>query len=169
MIEREIVEGPGVASDGTVVKSGQIYTRAEAMADIVERLRNPLTGQAFLRPICHEAADEIERLRAALRPFVDWITRNDANYATAGYGDACALTYCPDGNKDAPTVGDLRRARAAYEQTKEVPEMVLVPRRPTEAMVEAAFYSALAEDAKGVWMDMIEAWLQSSKSGNSDK
>src|ERR1035437_10523215 len=37
------------------------------------------------------------------------------------------------------------------------PDMVLVPRVPTKAMVEAAWAEALAEDAAGVWQVMIEA------------
>lgn len=32
-------------------------------------------------------------------------------------------------------------------------------REPTTKMVEDAYYSALAEDAKGVWRDMIDAAL----------
>lgn len=47
-------------------------------------------------------------------------------------------------------------------------EMVLVPRRPTKEMIDAAFYSATDEDAAGVWDDMIKAWLQQSKSGKSE-
>ncbi len=37
--------------------------------------------------------------------------------------------------------------------------LVLVPRDPTEAMLKAAWADALAEDAKGVWQSMIDAWL----------
>lgn len=39
------------------------------------------------------------------------------------------------------------------------PEMVLVPRKPTKEMLEAAWADALAEDAEGVWKSMIEAYL----------
>jgi len=42
-------------------------------------------------------------------------------------------------------------------------EMVLVPRRPTPAMIEAAWASALNEDASGVWESMIKAWLSAQK------
>lgn len=42
-------------------------------------------------------------------------------------------------------------------------DMVLVPRRPTKAMIEAAWADALAEDAKGVWMTMVDTWLASQK------
>jgi hypothetical protein len=45
-------------------------------------------------------------------------------------------------------------------------EMVLVPRKPTAEMLEAAWASALNEDAQGVWNSMIQAWLNSS-SGKS--
>ncbi len=44
-------------------------------------------------------------------------------------------------------------------------EMVLVPRRPTKRMIEAARYDALAEDAAAVWETMIQEWLTSI--GNS--
>jgi hypothetical protein len=47
-------------------------------------------------------------------------------------------------------------------------EMVLVPRIPTKEMIDAAWASALDENAMGVWEDMIQAWL-SSKSGKSDR
>lgn len=33
----------------------------------------------------------------------------------------------------------------------------LVPIEPTKEMVNAAYYSAFAEDADGVWNDMLEA------------
>lgn len=42
-------------------------------------------------------------------------------------------------------------------------EMVLVPRHPTKEMIEAAWADALAEDARGVWEEMIKAWIQSTK------
>jgi hypothetical protein len=45
--------------------------------------------------------------------------------------------------------------------------MVLVPRRPTKKMLDAAYWSANDENAAGVWKSMIEAWLQQSKSGKS--
>lgn len=56
---------------------------------------------------------------------------------------------------------------ANYSEESTNQEMVLVPRRPTREMIEAAYWAALDEDAEGVWRHMIEAWLQ-SKSGNSD-
>ena len=43
-------------------------------------------------------------------------------------------------------------------------EMVLVPRIPTREMLDAAWASALDEDASGVWRAMIEAWLQRAQS-----
>jgi hypothetical protein len=42
-------------------------------------------------------------------------------------------------------------------------EYVLVPRNPTPEMIQKAYWSALGEDAKGVWADMIEAWEGSPK------
>ena len=43
------------------------------------------------------------------------------------------------------------------------PEMVLVPRKPTKEMIEAAYWDANDENAAGVWESMIEAWLSSQK------
>ncbi len=42
-------------------------------------------------------------------------------------------------------------------------EMVLVPRKPTAEMIEAAWASALAEDALGVWEAMIENFEDEDK------
>jgi len=36
-------------------------------------------------------------------------------------------------------------------------DMVLVPRKPTPAMIEAAWAEALGENAEGVWREMIAA------------
>jgi hypothetical protein len=36
---------------------------------------------------------------------------------------------------------------------------VIVPKEPTKEMLDAAWASALGEDAAGVWRDMIEAAL----------
>jgi hypothetical protein len=41
-------------------------------------------------------------------------------------------------------------------------EYVLVPRKPTEAMLYAASDAALAEDAGWVWESMIESYESSS-------
>ena len=60
----------------------------------------------------------IECLQAALKPFADWSRQLDGNYTTRGYPDACPIMLCPDRpNKGAPTVGDLRRACIALEQS----------------------------------------------------
>jgi len=37
-------------------------------------------------------------------------------------------------------------------------EYVLVPRKPTEAMLAAGWYEAHDEDAAGVWRVMVEEW-----------
>lgn len=34
---------------------------------------------------------------------------------------------------------------------------VIVPKEPTPEMIESAYYDALDEDAKGVWVSMVEA------------
>jgi len=60
--------------------------------------------------------DEVERLKAALKPFADWIRDRDGNYTSNKFPDACPLAYHPVGqNQGAATVGDLRRARAALD------------------------------------------------------
>ncbi len=51
----------------------------------------------------------------------------------------------------------------ANKDADDQPEMVLVPRQPTEGMLRAAADSALAESAAGVWEDMIEEWLAVQK------
>ena len=45
-------------------------------------------------------------------------------------------------------------------QDDENREMILVPRTPTKEMLEAAYWDALGEDARGVWESMIKAWLE---------
>jgi hypothetical protein len=45
-------------------------------------------------------------------------------------------------------------------------DYIVVPRNPTKGMLDAAWADALAEDAAGVWLSMIEAYEESS--GNSD-
>jgi hypothetical protein len=45
-------------------------------------------------------------------------------------------------------------------------DFVLVPRKATKEMLEAAWADALAEDAEGVWESMIQAYEESI--GNSD-
>ena len=47
-------------------------------------------------------------------------------------------------------------------------EMVLVPRRPTPEMIDAAWADALAEDAGGVWKAMITNWLSSNAPPSMD-
>lgn len=52
--------------------------------------------------------------------------------------------------------------------TGQVKQYILVPRQPTKEMLDAAWPSALAEDAGGVWKDMIEAYERGLASeGNS--
>ena len=41
-------------------------------------------------------------------------------------------------------------------------DMILVPRKPTAEMLEAAWADALAEDAAGVWEAMIQAYAESN-------
>jgi hypothetical protein len=42
-------------------------------------------------------------------------------------------------------------------------ELILVPRRPTQAMIKAAWASAADENAALVWRDMIDEWELSGK------
>jgi hypothetical protein len=41
-------------------------------------------------------------------------------------------------------------------------EMVLVPRVPTQAMIDAAWAPARGEEAAEVWREMIDGWLSRS-------
>jgi hypothetical protein len=56
---------------------------------------------------------------------------------------------------------------ANNEKTMAEPEMVLVPRRATKEMIDAAYWTAHDENAESVWDEMIAAWLQSQSSGKS--
>lgn len=42
-------------------------------------------------------------------------------------------------------------------------DMILLPRTPTKEMLEEGWYEASAENAAGVWRDMIAAWESSAK------
>jgi hypothetical protein len=42
-------------------------------------------------------------------------------------------------------------------------EYILVPRKPTKEMLEAAWADALGEDAAGVWKAMIDNWESASE------
>ena len=44
-------------------------------------------------------------------------------------------------------------------------DMILVPRKATKEMIDAAWAAALAEDAEGVWESMINAWLLNGEKG----
>ena len=44
------------------------------------------------------------------------------------------------------------------QQENKESEFVLVPRKPTPAMIKAGWYEAHDECAAGAWRDMIEAW-----------
>lgn len=46
-------------------------------------------------------------------------------------------------------------------------DMILVPREPTKAMIEAAYDCALAEDAKAVWDAMLSQYENQISKGNS--
>lgn len=89
--------------------------------DIVERLRERAAALPETeRPLSDAtiAADEIERLRALLKPFADYAQMIDENPASAELGDACPVLADPSQVHIAarPTLADLRRARSAFEQ-----------------------------------------------------
>lgn len=67
----------------------------------------------------------------------------------SGLGDAILRA-------DKCTVAEIYRAMASLRP----PAMVLVPRHPTKEMLDEAWADAHAEDARGVWDSMIEAWLR---------
>jgi len=54
------------------------------------------------------------------------------------------------------TLGSEAQAKSVLEALAAA-GWVVVPRVPTEDMLEAAFWSAHAEDAEGVWSQMIGA------------
>ena len=76
------------------------------MTDIVERLRNPDVDTMQEAQLLDEAADEIERLRAALGPFADLAELIECT-STHDYSD--------DETWEAP-IGKLRIARRALEE-----------------------------------------------------
>lgn len=62
-----------------------------------------------IRRLVGDAADEIERLREALKPFV--IAANNAS----GFHDNCRIGICDTCmSLEGLTVGDLRRARGTH-------------------------------------------------------
>lgn len=64
------------------------------MTDIAERLRNAPPAQGSLRVLHFEAADEITRLRAALKPFAD----HAETWTRAGFPEHYPLVeYWPGG------------------------------------------------------------------------
>lgn len=72
------------------------------MTDIVEELRQASLSQSDYR---WEAADEIERLRAALHPFAEAAGKFDPD---EGDGSQHVWGW-------SPTIGMLRKARAALQ------------------------------------------------------
>ncbi len=46
--------------------------------------------------------------------------------------------------------------------TGQCEDMVLVPRKPTKEMIQAASDAALAEDAAWVWSEMLQSFEKSS-------
>jgi len=65
------------------------------MTDLVERLRYEVIGEPTgITRMCREAADEIEQLREALKPFVeekDWLGDDQLRLIASGhlYNNAC--------------------------------------------------------------------------------
>jgi len=100
---------------------GPLHSIGIATGETTGRALPRLTGDAAPCShlcYCERAANraEIKRLRAALKPFADWITLNDA-HDSSRYGDACPLACAPERmGIGTPTVGDLRAARRALEQ-----------------------------------------------------
>jgi len=88
------------------------------VTDIVEVLRQASLNQSDYR---WEAADEIERLRAALRPFAEAANGFDMQNVKNpeewfAYGGIREGGQSPVG---AITVGDLRRARTALQDKRD--------------------------------------------------
>lgn len=84
--------------------------------DLIERLRSSASNSSYYvarSKLFAEAADEIERLRAALKPFACKAEQMDGSLHTAPFGDSCPLVLDPSVLGGSPTLGDCRRARAA--------------------------------------------------------
>lgn len=45
----------------------------------------------------------------------------------------------------------------------ETPEMVVVPRVPTEEMIEAAYWANIDDDIIGIWQAMVDCWLETKQ------
>lgn len=58
---------------------------------------------------------------------------------------------------------DAKRVLTALEAAG----WVCVPREPTQQMLDAAYWSALAENAAGVWEDMLETCQSGTGQGGS--
>lgn len=89
-------------------------------ADAWERIgeSHPSFRDAELVGILRTAANELARLREALRPFASFANLIDGDPAANPTGDLCPLTLDYDRINDGRIVslGDCRRARAALEQ-----------------------------------------------------
>jgi hypothetical protein len=51
--------------------------------------------------------------------------------------------------------------------TGQCEEMVLVPGKPTQAMIDAAFDYAISEDAEAVWLAMVKEFETSKVEGGT--
>lgn len=71
------------------------------MTDIVERLRDLVCSDTDAWHLCGEAADELERLREALRDFACWCDENECQE----YDDV-GLRYCCYRNKSRAALGE---------------------------------------------------------------
>jgi hypothetical protein len=48
------------------------------------------------------------------------------------------------------------------DQSKEQ-EMILVPRRPTKEMLDAAYWPNIDDDIEGLWEAMVDCWLRNQQ------
>ena len=84
------------------------------MMDIVERLRSPevfLSHVQMISLVAYEAADEIERLREALKIFGAY-----ADYLDEDYGDYPDHHVSKAFGGNILVFGDFRKARAALKE-----------------------------------------------------
>lgn len=126
-----------IGADATYSNVSREWLREEAQrlnAEMLQlhaengRLKNQVaSAEVAMQEMIQVAANadaEIERLRAALKPFSDYAERIDGHHTSQGYPDTCTIGLKPeiDGTKEIVHLGDLRRARTVLQQSMTEPK-----------------------------------------------